>query len=120
MTEPGQPKQYNLEERTLKFSRDVIEFTNGLKPALANIEITKQLIRSACSVGANYIEANESLSKKDFSMRAKICRKEAKESKYWLSLIQANGDGSENTRLSLLGEADELTRIFAATVEKSK
>lgn len=81
-------KPYDLEERTFNFTKLVIEFVNKLPKNTANIEIGKQVIRSAGSVGANYIEANESLSKKDFVMRIKICRKESKESRYWLRLIQ--------------------------------
>ena len=75
-------KQYDLEERTLIFTKRVIRFAERLPKTIANIEIIKQMIRSAGSVGANYIEANESLSKKDFVMRIKICRKEAKETQY--------------------------------------
>jgi len=88
MTEGKQDRQFDLEERTLNFSKDIIEFTDALQRTLANIEMMKQLIRSSGSVGANYIEANEALSKKDFAMRVKICRKEAKESRYWLNLLQ--------------------------------
>ena len=81
-------KRYDLEDRTLKFAKDVIDFIKETPNTIANIEIKKQLIRSSCSVGANYIEANEALSKKDFVMRIKICRKESKESIYWLKLIE--------------------------------
>ena len=88
MTEVKNSKQYDLEERTLRFAKEVIEFVNILPKTMANIEIVKQIIRSSGSVGANYIEANEALSKKDFTMRVKICRKEAKESRYWLRLIE--------------------------------
>ena len=79
-------KQYDLEERTLKFAKEVIAFVKEMPRSMANTEITKQLIRSSGSIGANYIEANESLSKKDFLMRIKICRKESKETIYWLKL----------------------------------
>jgi len=75
-------KQYDLEERTFEFAKRVRIFVKELFKTLGNIEDGKQLVRSSGSVGANYIEANESLSKKDFAMRIKICRKEAKESKY--------------------------------------
>ena len=75
-------KPYDLEDRTLLFAKDVIEFVGKVPRNLANNEIAKQLIRSVGSVGANYIEANEALSKKDFLMRVKISRKEAKESCY--------------------------------------
>ena len=78
------------------------------------------MIRSSGSVGANYIEANESLSKKDFFMRIKICRKEAKESKYWLNLLdmQFNPDLDES-RLRLRDEAIELTNIFGSIIRKT-
>ncbi len=70
-------------------------------------EIIKQVIRASGSVGANYIEANEALSKKDFIMRVKICRKEAKESRYWLMLIEVNGEDAEKQRQLLIQEATE-------------
>jgi len=85
---------------------------------LANIEDGKQLIRASGSVGANYIEAEEALSKKDFIMRIKISRKEAKESKYWLELIESKMDRIKEKE-SLIQEAAELTKIFGAIVEKS-
>jgi len=71
-------------------------------------------------VGANYIEANEALSKKDFTMRVKICRKEAKESRYWLRLIEIRGEDAEKRRQSLINEATELMKIFGSIVEKTK
>lgn len=76
---------YDLEERTFQFAKAVRLFVKTLPNTLANVEDGKQLIKSSGSVGANYREANESLSKKDFVMR--ISRKEAKESAYWLRLI---------------------------------
>ena len=79
---------YDLEERTFQFAKDVRLFVKTLPKTIANIEDGKQLIKASGSVGANYIEANESLGKKDFSMRIKISRKESKESAYWLRLIQ--------------------------------
>ena len=72
--------QYDLEERTFVFAQNVRVFAKRIAKTLASIEDIKQVIRASGSVGANYIEANESLSKKDFIMRIKICRKEAKES----------------------------------------
>jgi four helix bundle protein len=79
------------------------------------------LIRASGPVGANYIEANEALSKKDFTMRAKISRKEAKESGYWLRLIDAGADAvAEKERQALIQEATELTSIFGAIVRKSE
>jgi len=81
----------------------VIGFVKGLPRSVANAEIAKQLIKSSSSIGANYIEANEALSKKDFLMRIKICRKESKESVYWLKLLEAKDQ--EKSRESLIGEA---------------
>ena len=113
-------KQYDLEERTFKFARGVIDFINIVSKTIANVEIIKQVIRSSGSVGANYIEANEALSKKDFAMRIKICRKESKESIYWLRLIDIKGEEVERKRQILTDEATELMKIFGAIVEKIK
>jgi hypothetical protein len=82
MEEIKKDKPYDLAERTFVFAKDVISFIKSLPRNICNIEIARQLVRSAGSVGANYIEANEALSKKDFMMRVKICRKECKESQY--------------------------------------
>jgi len=115
------PKQYDLEDRTFNFAKRVRAFVKKLPKTLANMEDGKQVIRSSGSVGANYIEANESLSKKDFVMRIKICRKEAKESRYWLKLVDCdNHNELEKERKGLIQEASELTKIFGAILEKSK
>lgn len=113
-------KQYDLEDRTLKFAKDARIFVKQLPKTVANLEDGKQLVRSSGSVGANYIEANESLSRKDFIMRIMICRKEAKESRYWLRLIEVSNDKLEQERGRLINEAEELTRIFGSILEKFK
>ena len=120
MAEIEKPKQYDLEERTFKFAKDVIGFTGTLPKSLANVELAKQLVRSSGSIGANYIEANEALSKKDFAMRIKICRKEAKESRYWLKLTELIGEDAEKQRKLLIPEATELMKIFGSILEKTK
>ena len=120
MNEVKNSRQYDLEERTLRFAKEVIEFVNTLPKTLANTEIMKQIVRSSGSVGANYIEANEALSKKDFAMRVKICRKEAKESRYWLRLMEVRAEDAEKRRQSLISEATELMKIFGSIVEKVK
>ena len=117
---PVRPK-YDLEERTYQFARRVRVFVKRLPRTLANWEDGKQLIKSSGSVGANYIEANESLSKKDFLMRIRICRKEAKESRYWLRLIETGDDSVvKKCRDDLVREATELTSIFGAILRKSE
>ncbi len=112
---------YDLEERTYQFAKDVRLFVKTLPKTIANIEDGKQIIKASGSVGANYIEANEALSKKDFKMRIKICRKEAKESAYWLRLInETNNLKNANDAKSLMQEANELKKIFSSILEKSK
>jgi four helix bundle protein len=121
MAEKNGQKKYDLEERTLKFAKNVRLFVQQLPKTMTNFDDAKQLLRSSGSVGANYIEANAALSKKDFLMRIKICRKEAKESRYWLSLIDSLEGVSLKTEVERLGqEAGELTNIFGAIVRKSE
>ena len=85
----------------------------------ANFEDVKQLVRSSGSVGANYIEANDALSKKDFLYRLKICRKEIRESYYWLKLLtETNNFPNNRDAMNLLNEAIELRNIFSAIILK--
>jgi len=114
-------KNYDLEERTFKFTKRTIEFCKRLPRTIENIELIKQGIRAAGSVGANYIEANESLSKKDFMMRIKICRKESKESRYWLRLIiETNRLTNDDEGKFLIQETSEFIKIFNSILTKSK
>lgn len=110
---------FNLEERTLEFAKKVISLCKKLPYNTINHEVVGQLIRASGSVGANYREANDALSKKDFAYRIKICRKEAKESHYWLQLLkEANTEFiEENEKLS--NEAIELKKIFSSIADKS-
>lgn len=113
---------YDLEERTFQFAKNVRIWIKLQYKSIANIEDSKQLVRASGSVGANYIEANESLSKKDFNFRIKICRKEAKECAYWIRLIlESNENVSEEKEGKVLfNEAVELKKIFSAIEGKSK
>ncbi|MBI3638637.1 four helix bundle protein [Candidatus Wolfebacteria bacterium] len=121
MTENQNSKQYDLESRTFEFAKNVVVFCKKLPRNISNIEYIKQVVRSSGSVGANYIEANESLSKKDFIMRIKICRKEAKESIYWLRLItETNQVEFEKEGAMLSNESVELKKIFSSILDKSK
>lgn len=97
-----------------------MEFIKTLPRTIPNTEMVKQLVRSAGSIGANYIEASEALSKKDFAMRIKICRKEAKETIYWLRLIDIKEEKDIKQGAILRNEATELMKIFGAILEKSK
>lgn len=111
-------KKYDLEERTYLFAKNVIEYVRNLPKGIACSEISKQLVRSAGSVGANYIEANESLSKKDFVMRVKIIKKEAKESQYWLKLSDPD-KAHKNEKIALMCECEELQKIFGAIIRNT-
>jgi four helix bundle protein len=94
-------KRYDLEDRTFEFAKASRAFVKKLPRTIANIEDAKQLIRASGSIGANYIEANESIGKKDFVMKIKTCRREAKESGYWLRLLDCDGE-RESARANLL------------------
>jgi four helix bundle protein len=120
MTESFNDKPFDLEERAYKFTKEIIAFINVCPKTMVNSELIRQLIRSSGSVGANYIEAREALSKKDFTMRVKICRKEVKESAYWLRLLEIRDDGVDNKRQALISESTELLKIFASIVQKVK
>jgi four helix bundle protein len=120
MTKIKNLKHYDLEDRTLEFAKRVRSIVTKLPKTTGNFEDGKQLIRSSGSVGANYIEANEAVSKKDFLFRIKICRKEAKESCYWLKLIDTNNiKDLEEASVSLVTESTELMKIFGAILQKS-
>ncbi|KKU28150.1 MAG: hypothetical protein UX80_C0035G0003 [Candidatus Amesbacteria bacterium GW2011_GWA2_47_11b] len=120
MIQDQNSKKYDLEERTFSFAKKVREFVKKIPRSETNRVYVDQLIRSSSSIGANYIEANESMSKKDFAMRVKICRKEAKETRYWLNLIEVSGGELENEKLALAREVEELMKIFGSIVEKVK
>ncbi len=114
-------KPYDLEERTFLFAQEVRGFVRCLPRTSANIEDGRQLLRASGSVGANYIEANESLGKKDFLMKIRTCRKEAKESAYWLRLLDVAVEQKlAKSRSDLMQEATELMNIFAAILRKSQ
>jgi four helix bundle protein len=112
-------KPYDLEERTFLFAKDCRIYIQKLPKTISNLEDGKQLIRSSGSVGANYIEANEKLGDKDLTFRLKISRKEAKESKYWLRLLQElNPELRENSE-NLIFEVEELRKILSAIITKT-
>jgi four helix bundle protein len=114
-------KPYDLEERTFLFAQRVRAFVRTLPRSISNFEDIKQVVRSSGSVGANYIEANESLGPKDFACHIKISRKEAKESRYWLRLLHtADNPALDAERAVLIQEAVELMNIFGAILRKTR
>jgi len=112
-------KAFDLEERTLAFAKRIITLCKALPGNTVNDKLIDQIVRSAGSVGANYREANDSLGKKDFLMRMKISRKEAKETEFLLQLIIEANPSFQKRMESLLQEVFELRKIFSAIISKS-
>jgi four helix bundle protein len=109
----------DLEERTYRFAEAVAVAVKKLPKTTSNFEYIKQVVRSSSSIGANYIEANESLGTKDFVMRLRISRKEAKESVFWIRLLMSTNDGEEISEFKpLMQEAIELKKILSAIINK--
>lgn len=108
--------KYDLEERTLIFAKEIVNYCKKLPNNTINFKLIDQLIRSAGSIGANYREANDSLGKKDFIHRLRIARKESKETIFWLELIkEANKDNSIDR---LIDECSQLRNILSAIIKK--
>ena len=113
-------KPYNLEERTLKFGKNIVWLCKALPFNTVNKRLGDQIIRSGTSIGANYREANETDTKRDFKNRIRISKKEAKETIYWLELIiEANANLKEKIT-PLLEESKELMKILGSIYEKAK
>ena len=106
--------KYDLEERTLKFSKDCIDICKSLKKDEINKVFIPQLLKAVSSVGANYREANDTITKKDFAHKIGICRREAKESKYWYELVKYANQHLTDKIDPLIDESLQLARIFAA------
>jgi four helix bundle protein len=113
-------KIYDLEDRTREFAWRCRVLVRNLTLDIGNREDGKQLVRASGSVAANYIEANESLSDKDFVYRAKVCRKEAKESRLWLNLLFIIDPEQNEQRNALVVEAGEFIKIFTSMIGKFK
>jgi four helix bundle protein len=120
MTKVTNSKQYDLEDRTLEYGKRIIRMAKELSKNTINFKLIDQVVRSGTSMGANYREANETETKKDFCYRIRICRKEGKETIYWLNLIIEANPQFENRIKPLLQETTELVKIFATILEKSR
>ena len=120
MSEFAVNKSYDLEERTLEFGKRIIRMCKALPSNTINFKLIDQVVRSGTSLGANYREANETSTKKDFKFKLGICLRESKETIYWLQLvIEANPEFEKKMKL-LLKENRELVKIFATILVKSK
>lgn len=116
-------KNYDLEERTIKFSKNLIRLFKKLPRNIITKPLIDQCLRAGTSIGANYREANGASSKKDFSNKIYICKKEGKETMYWLELLGNSLDDKvnlkEETRI-LWKESKELVLIFSKIVSSSR
>jgi len=117
---PNDKKKYDLSERTAIFGENIIEFAKKITQTPINRPLISQITRSGTSIGANYMEADAAESKKDFSHKIALCKKEAKESMHWLRMIsKANINKVEECR-TLWKEAHELVLIFSAILRPNK
>jgi four helix bundle protein len=117
----AETKPRDLEDRTFQFAELVRAFVKQLPRTISNSEDVRQLVRASGSVAANWIEADEALSTKDFLMRLKICRKEAKESRLFLRLLDAGlAKATISIRDKLADEARELMLIFSSIISKNE
>lgn len=113
-------KIYDLEDRTLLFAKNVRRMARQIPKTILTRNDVTQVMRSSGSIGANYIEANAALGKKDFQMRLRIARKEAKETVFWLNLLNDGCDENvQSIIMALIQEADELMKILGAILRKS-
>ena len=110
---------YDIRERTYQFAVSVVRLVKSLPHAFVEVELGRQLVRAGTSIGANVEEADAGESKKDFIHKIGIACKEARETRYWLRLLQATVPGQEKID-SLLCEADELVRILSSIVRNAK
>ena len=120
MTNRRAGPKYDLEERTAKFGEAVIAFAKTVQRNAITLPLISQLVRSATSVGANYCEADDSESRKDFRHKISTCRKEARETKHWLRMLVAADADLKNAARPLWQEAKELNLIFSAIFRNSK
>ena len=111
---------YDLEERTARFGEAIIEFAKKIPVNYVNSPLITQLVKAGTSVGANYCEADDACSKKDFVNKISICKKESRETKYWLRMIIKTFDVLKNEAKIHLDEARQLNLIFASIIIKSK
>ncbi|PYJ86251.1 MAG: four helix bundle protein [Verrucomicrobia bacterium] len=109
---------FDLEERTARFGEAVIRFAKKIPPNSVNNRLIEQLVGAATSVGANYCEADDGVSRKDFKNKIGTCRKEARESKFFLRMVATAEPGMKTEARALWQEAKELHLIFSSIWRK--
>lgn len=121
MCDDQRPKRkYDLEERTLKYGREIVLFAKTIKETTVNRILISQMVRAGTSIGANYCEADDACSKKDFVHKLYLCRKESRETKHWLKMVELIMPEATKTTGWLWQEAQELNLIFSSIILKLK
>jgi four helix bundle protein len=118
MTNIARHQRYDLADRTTNFGKSVVSFCLKVPKNAITTPLLTQLVRSGTSVGANYAEADDAVSKKEFRNKIGTCKKEARETKYWLEMIVTADPNSKAEARKLWQEAKELHLIFAAIWRK--
>jgi four helix bundle protein len=116
----GAPRQYDLAERTARFGEEAIRFARSVKLDPITAPLVRQLVRASTSIGANYAEAAEAGSKKEFQYRISVCTREARETKHWLRMMAEAAPQRKDPARGLWKEANELNLIFAAIFRKGR
>ena len=116
----GEAPPFDLAERTAKFGESIIAFAKRMPRNVVTTPLVKQLVRAGTSIGANYSEADEAESKKDFRHKISLCKKEARETRYWLRMLAAAEPQVKQEARALWQEAKELNLILAAIIRNSK
>lgn len=111
--------KYDLEDRVAKFGENIIDFCKSIVKNEITRPLINQIVRSGTSIGANYMEANEASSKKDFRNKIKICCKESRETKHWLRMIARADEKAVGSCKTLWKEADEINKIFGSIARKT-
>ena len=119
--QPGRERtEFDLSERTARFGESIIGFSLGIERNAVTRPLISQLVRSATSIGANYGEADEAGSRKEFRYRISLCKREARETKHWLRMLVSAVPSTRESARAFWKEADELTRIFASIHRSSE
>jgi four helix bundle protein len=113
-------KKYDLKERTSKYGVTIVKFCKSISQDAISKPLISQIVRSATSIGANYMEASNASSKKDFGNKIYICKKEAEETKHWIQMISVCCEDRKEELRKLWKEAQELTMIFQKIVSSLK
>ena len=116
----GVETQYDLEERTARFGETIVRFAKRIPQSPVNRSLIDQLVRAGTSVGANYCEADDAVSKRDFRHKIAVCKKEARETKHWLRMVATTEEDLKDEARKLWHEAKELHLIFAAILRSKK